>query len=58
MTLAVAPPVEELARGDAPELIALPPDAAKLPAAAGNVAFPDAFFKTTNARPANEGALQ
>ena len=41
-----------------PELIALPPDAAALPAAAGSVGFPDAFFKTTNARPANEGAVQ
>ena len=41
-----------------PNLIALPPDAAALPAAAGSVGFPDAFFKTTNARPANEGAVQ
>ena len=40
------------------DLIALPPDAAKLPAAAGSVGFPDAFFPTTDARPANEGAVQ
>ena len=41
-----------------PSLIALPPDAAALPAAAGSVGFPDAFFQTGGARPANEGAVQ
>ena len=30
----------------------------KLPAAAGSVGFPDAFYPTTDARPANEGAVQ
>ncbi len=39
--------------------IALPPaDLATLPAAAGSVGFPDAFFKTDKARPAAEGAVQ
>ncbi len=39
--------------------IALPPaDLATLPAAAGSVGFPDAFFKTSQARPAAEGAVQ
>ena len=42
----------------AADLIALPPDAAKLPAAAGSVGFPNAFYPTTDARPANEGAVQ
>ncbi len=39
--------------------IALPPaDLATLPAAAGSVGFPDSFFKTNQARPAAEGAVQ
>jgi rubrerythrin len=50
--------VKALIEGGAPELIALPPDVAKLPAAAGSVGFPDAFFKTTDARPADEGAVR
>ena len=41
-----------------PELIALPPPLAKLPAAAGSVGFPDVFFKTDMARPATEGAVK
>ena len=40
-----------------PQLIALPPDAGSLPAAAGSVGFPDAFYPTQQARPATEGAL-
>src|SRR5262249_48933190 len=44
--LAVLTAVGALLSAGAPELIALPPDASKLPAAAGGVAFPDAFFKT------------
>jgi hypothetical protein len=36
----------------------LPPDATKLPAAAGSVGFPNAFYQTTDARPATEGAVQ
>jgi len=49
--------VQALVAAGAPNLITLPPDAAALPAAAGSVGFPDSFFKTTNARPANEGAV-
>lgn len=50
--------VQALLKGGAPQLIALPPDAAKLPAAAGSVGFPDAFFPTDNAAPVAEGAVQ
>jgi hypothetical protein len=50
--------VQALLKGGAPQLIALPPDAAKLPAAAGSVGFPDAFFPTTNAAPVAQGAVQ
>jgi hypothetical protein len=49
--------VQALLAAGAPQLIALPPDAAGLPAAAGSVGFPDAFFPTDMARPATEGAL-
>lgn len=50
--------VAALLEGGAPELIAIPTDAAKLPAAAGSVGFPDAFQKTDQARPAAEGAVK
>jgi rubrerythrin len=50
--------VQALLAGGAPQLIALPPNAAKLPKAAGNVGFPDAFFPTTKASPASEGAVK
>ena len=50
--------VQALLNGNAPELIALPPSPlSSLPAAAGSVGFPDAFFPTNEARPATEGAL-
>lgn len=49
--------VQALINGGAPQLIALPPDVAKLPSAAGSVGFPDAFYPTSNARPASEGAV-
>ncbi len=50
--------VQALLEGNAPQLIALPPDPlSALPAAAGSVGFPDAFFPTNQARPATEGAL-
>jgi hypothetical protein len=50
--------VQALLQGNAPQLIALPPaPLSDLPAAAGSVGFPDAFFPTHDARPANEGAL-
>ena len=50
--------VQALVAGGAADLIALPPDATKLPAAAGSVGFPDTFYKTDNARPAAEGAVK
>jgi hypothetical protein len=50
--------VQALLEGNAPQLIALPPTPlSALPSAAGSVGFPDAFFPTNDARPANEGAL-
>jgi hypothetical protein len=49
--------VQALLQGNAPQLIALPPaPLSALPAAAGSVGFPDAFFPTNQARPATEGA--
>ena len=41
--------VQALLKADKPQLIALPPDAAMLPAAAGSVGFPDAFYPTSMA---------
>ena len=55
--LAVLLAVQALLAGGAPQLIALPPDASKLPGAAGSVGFPDTFFKTDMASPAAEGAV-
>ena len=56
--VAILNAVKALLAGGAADLIALPPDAAKLPAAAGSIGFPNAFYPTTDARPADEGALQ
>ena len=56
--VAILNAVKALIAGGAADLIALPPDATKLPAAAGSVGFPNAFYPTTDARPANEGAVQ
>ncbi len=56
--VAILNAVKALLAGGAADLIALPPDAARLPAAAGSIGFPNAFYPTTDARPANEGALQ
>ncbi|WP_230418820.1 ferritin-like domain-containing protein [Catenulispora pinistramenti] len=50
--------VQALLAGGAPELIAIPTDAAKLPSAAGSVGFPDSFYPTKNASPISEGAVQ
>lgn len=50
--------VGALLAGGAPQLIALPPDAAALPAAAGSVGFPNAFIPNKLARPATEGAVK
>ena len=55
---AILSAVKALLAAGAAELIALPPDAAALPAAAGSVGFPDAFFQTEGARPATEGAVK
>ncbi len=49
--------VQALLTGGAPQLIALPPNVADLPAEAGAVGFPQAFFPTDQARPASEGAV-
>ena len=50
--------VQALLKGGAAALIALPPDATKLPAAAGSVGFPDAFYPTAMAAPVTEGAVK
>ena len=42
----------------ADDLIAIPVDVAALPAAAGSVAFPEAFEGITMASPPQEGAVQ
>ena len=57
--LATLRAVGALIEGGAPELIAIPlgADIAKLPAAAGSVAFPDAFQGVTMASPPEEGAV-
>ncbi len=50
--------VQALLNANAPQLITLTPgNVANLPAAAGSVGFPDAFYPTSQARPATEGAL-
>ncbi|MBA3302706.1 MAG: ferritin-like domain-containing protein [Actinomycetota bacterium] len=56
--LAVLRAVDALIKGDAADLIALPPDLAALPEAAGSVAFPEPFEGTDNASPPEEGAVQ
>jgi len=50
--------VQALLAGNMADLIAIPTDPAKLPAAAGSVGFPDAFYPTKNASPISEGAVQ
>jgi Ferritin-like domain len=56
--IAILNAVKALVAGGAADLIALPPDASRLPAAAGSVGFPDAFFQTSAARPVSEGAVK
>ncbi|MEP7111840.1 MAG: ferritin-like domain-containing protein [Ilumatobacteraceae bacterium] len=58
--LATLRAVGALLEGGAPELIAIPlgADIAKLPKAAGSVAFPDAFEGVTMASPPEEGAVK
>ncbi|MCW2494790.1 ferritin-like domain-containing protein [Jatrophihabitans sp.] len=50
--------VQALVAGGLVSEIALPPNAAKLPAAAGSVGFPDAFYPTSKAAPVAEGAVK
>ncbi|MGV9263802.1 ferritin-like domain-containing protein [Kitasatospora sp. NPDC003701] len=50
--------VQALLAGNAADLITIPVDPAKLPAAAGSVGFPDAFHKTDNASPISEGTVK
>lgn len=49
---------QALISGGAANLIALPPKADKLPAAAGSVGFPDAYYRTDSASPVEEGAVK
>jgi len=50
--------VQALLNANAPQLITLSTtNVANLPAAAGSVGFPDAFYPTSQARPASEGAV-
>jgi Ferritin-like domain len=51
--------VQALLKAGAPQLISLAPGtAAMLPAAAGSVGFPNAFYKTNSAAPASQGAVK
>lgn len=50
--------VQALIKGGAPQLIALPPALAKLPAAAGSVGFPASFYPSSMASPVTEGAVK
>ncbi len=50
--------VHSLIQTNSLSLLTLPPNLSSFPANGASVAFPDSFFKTNNARPANEGAVQ
>ncbi len=51
--------VQALLKGGAPQLISLAPGTvAQLPAAAGSVGFPNAFYPTSAAAPASQGAVK
>ncbi|WP_329181520.1 MULTISPECIES: ferritin-like domain-containing protein [unclassified Streptomyces] len=50
--------VQALLANNLGDLVAIPTDAAKLPAAAGSVGIPDAFYPTKNASPISEGAVK
>jgi rubrerythrin len=56
--VAVLNAAKALIAGGLADQIMLPPDAAALPAAAGEVGFPNAFYMTDQARPATEGAAK
>ena len=55
--VAILNAVQALLKAGAAADITLPPPAAKLPAAAGSVGFPNAFYPVSNAAPASQGAL-
>ncbi|MFG2621899.1 ferritin-like domain-containing protein [Streptomyces sp. NPDC048507] len=50
--------VQALLGAGKPQLIAIPTDAAALPAAAGSVGFPEGFYPVKNASPISEGAVK
>jgi hypothetical protein len=50
--------VQALLAGNLASQIKLPPDALKLPAAAGSVGFPSSFYATSMAAPVTEGAVK
>jgi hypothetical protein len=57
--VAVLEAVQALLMANAPQLISLAPGtAAALPAAAGSVGFPHAFYQTNKAAPAGQGAVK
>ncbi len=55
--VAIVLAVQALLKAGAGADITLPPPVAKLPAAAGSVGFPNAFYPVSNAAPASQGAL-
>jgi Ferritin-like domain len=55
--VAILNAVQALLKAGAAADITLPPPVAKLPAAAGSVGFPNAFYPTSKAAPASQGAL-
>ncbi len=56
--VAILTAVSALLAAGAPQLITLPPPTAQLPAAAGSIGFPNAFYPTNQARPSTEGAVK
>ena len=57
--VAVLLAVQALLKGGAPQLIALSPTVVgQLPAAAGSVGFPNAFYQTSKAAPVTQGAVK
>jgi 1-aminocyclopropane-1-carboxylate deaminase/D-cysteine desulfhydrase-like pyridoxal-dependent ACC family enzyme len=58
--VAVLLAVQALLKAGAPQLISLtePATVEALPAVAGSVGFPNAFYQTSSAAPANQGAVK
>lgn len=50
--------VQALLKANTPQLIRRPPEVATLPAEAGSVGFPDAFYPTVLAAPVEQGAVK